>query len=148
MSQYAVGRHASDRPCPPPSSPLMSSTTFVVEGGLDASAAARRLLLERCAWASRRVRDEAALVLGELVANAVIHGGMGADSQVRIDVETRAGQLTLRVHDAGPGFVPAPPGEPAPSGGLGLVIVDQLARRWGVAGTAGANCVWCELAVT
>jgi anti-sigma regulatory factor (Ser/Thr protein kinase) len=126
---------------------LRPSTTFVVDGGLGAPAAARRLLLEHCAWGSRRSCDEAALMLGELVANAVIHGGMGIGHQIRIEVETRARSLTLRVYDAGPGFIPAAPDEPAPSGGLGLVIIDRLARCWGVVRHDDANCVWCELAV-
>jgi anti-sigma regulatory factor (Ser/Thr protein kinase) len=129
------------------SASLSRSTTFLVDGGLDAPAAARRLLAERCAWPPRRVRDETALMLAEVVANAVVHGGMGTDRQVRIDVEELERLITLRVYDAGTDFA-ATRDDWRASGGLGLVIVDQLAHRWGVARNGDGNCVWFEVAVS
>ena len=64
-----------------------------------------------------------ALVVVELVQNAVEHGGP-AGGQVTLDVRREAGRLRLRVIDSGVGV---PAGfDPARDGGLGLQIVRTL----------------------
>jgi anti-sigma regulatory factor (Ser/Thr protein kinase) len=127
--------------------PLSRTATFAVPGGLDAASVARHSILPRYSWPSPRVRDAAALMLGEVVANAVLHGGAGAGREVRIDVDVNRRAMTFSVHDPGPGFIPAPPDRPLPEGGLGLVIVDRLARRWGVVAHPRGSRVWFEVAM-
>jgi anti-sigma regulatory factor (Ser/Thr protein kinase) len=124
----------------------MSRTmTFEVAGGLDAAVAARHRLRARCAWPEGRVEDDVALMLVEVVTNAVRHGGMGPDDVVRIDVTQGPGVARVSVCDSGPGFRPGLR-EPDPaSGGWGLVLVDRLARRWGVSRRRGVNRVWFEV---
>jgi anti-sigma regulatory factor (Ser/Thr protein kinase) len=124
---------------------LSPSETFTVPGGLDAARLARQSIIPRYAWPTPRVRDAVALMLGELVANAVLHGGAGANGGVRIDVTVNHHVTTFSVHDPGTGFIPAPPERPSPSAGLGLVIVDRLARRWGVVADGGGTRVWFEV---
>jgi anti-sigma regulatory factor (Ser/Thr protein kinase) len=92
-----------------------------------------------------RLRD-AQLLVSELVANAVRHGG---HSGAAINVTVRAGPQTMRVEvsDRGAGFDPE--GLPEPSsergGGWGLPIVAALAHRWGVEHDTGTTTVWFEI---
>src|SRR5215207_4060594 len=70
------------------------------------------------------VFGDVVLVISELVTNSVRHAG----------------------RDPGPGFEPpSAPRDPAHVGGWGLVLVEQLADRWGVEHDGKANVVWCEL---
>src|SRR5207248_10404928 len=80
----------------------------------------------------------AALMVSELVTNAVLHG-TGAIT-LRIDVEANA----VRVEVADDGNVAVEP-TPAPGahGGWGLRIVEQLADEWGI--IDGSTKVWFRL---
>jgi anti-sigma regulatory factor (Ser/Thr protein kinase) len=126
---------------------LSRSTAFDVAGGLDASAAARHVLRERYRWPTPRVGENLALMLGEVVTNAVIHGGIGTHEWVRVAVVENAHTVTFSVYDPGPGFVPAERDPRQPTGGFGLMIVEALARRWGVAREGGQTRVWFEAAL-
>ena len=127
--------------------PLSRGESFDIPGGLDAGAHARRVVLAGYAWPTPRIHDAAALMLAEVVTNAVLHGGAGPHETVRIDVTVNHAAITFSVHDPGPGFIPTPPDRPASSGGLGLVIVDRLARRWGVVAGRSGTRVWFEVAM-
>jgi anti-sigma regulatory factor (Ser/Thr protein kinase) len=89
------------------------------------------------------------LLVSELVSNSVRHAGMDADEQIRLRARTGDLCAYVEVCDAGrSGQVPqrrehADPLEP---GGLGLVLVDEMADRWGVSCQAHETCVWFELA--
>jgi MEDS: MEthanogen/methylotroph, DcmR Sensory domain len=83
--------------------------------------------------------DDAALVVTELAANAIVH----ARSGFTVDLAARPDLLRISVRDASP--PPAAASLPAaPLHGLGAV--DALASRWGVErlGPAG-KAVWVEL---
>ena len=88
-------------------------------------------------WGAGDLADDAALVVTELAANAVVH----ARSGFTVIVSARADRLRIAVRDASP---PGAPLQPAPLHGLGAV--DALAWRWGVEplGDAGKS-VWVEL---
>jgi anti-sigma regulatory factor (Ser/Thr protein kinase) len=95
---------------------------------------------------SAGAQDDAALMLTELVTNAVLHAG--APSGRGIDLYIAATLLTLRteVCDGGRGFATgtvSPPSSESP-GGRGLLIVDRLASRWGTSTDEG-HCVWFEI---
>jgi two-component sensor histidine kinase len=83
------------------------------------------------------------LIINELVTNAFKHAFPG-DRPGRIDVELRrmAGVAELTVADDGVGHEPA---SPATGGGLGRVLVEQLARQLGgsvaVEGAGGTRVV-------
>lgn len=81
------------------------------------------------------------LLVSEMVSNSIRHGQGTRDVDVRIRLGRRS--IRLEVADRGPGFRP-PRSRPGPGGGWGLVIVDRLARRWGVR-SGPKTTVWLEL---
>jgi hypothetical protein len=83
--------------------------------------------------------DDAALVVTELAANAIVH----ARSGFTVDLAARPGVLRISVQDASP----APAAAALPAAPLhGLGAVDALASRWGVEPLGpAAKAVWVEL---
>jgi anti-sigma regulatory factor (Ser/Thr protein kinase) len=76
-----------------------------------------------------RMRD-VRLLVSELVTNAVRHAGGDA---VRLVITLRGTSLRIEVHDPGRGFVlKPPPDDPLRASGWGLVLVEELADRWGI----------------
>jgi len=91
-----------------------------------------------------RLRD-AQLLISELVANAVQHGGR-EDEPVTIAVRASPEAMRVEVRDHGGGFEPDALRAPstAAGGGWGLHLVASLAHRWGVDREA-PNTVWFEI---
>lgn len=85
-----------------------------------------------------------ALVVTELVANAVVHAH--AEPHLRVGWDGRT--LNLEVEDDGPGLpVLREPDALTPSG-RGLTLVDRMADDWGVAGPPEAESgkvVWARI---
>jgi anti-sigma regulatory factor (Ser/Thr protein kinase) len=104
----------------------------------DSVTTARRLVEAHTTNLDPQKRQDAALMVSELVANAVLHG-IGTIS-LRIDLE--AAVLRVEVSDEGNVAI-APSPTPGAHGGWGLRIVDQLADDWGV--LAGSTKVWFRL---
>jgi hypothetical protein len=112
----------------------------------DAPAAARHFAVGAVrGWGAGDIADDAALVVTELAANAIVH----AHSAFTLTMSARGDLVRISVRDASPlpggqvdGSGAALP--PAPLHGLGAV--DTLASRWGVEslGNAGKT-VWVEL---
>jgi anti-sigma regulatory factor (Ser/Thr protein kinase) len=91
------------------------------------------------------------LLVSELVSNSVRHAGLGEDERIRLRARRRDEECAyVEVCDAGrSGRIPAmrPQGADAlEPGGLGLVLVDEMADRWGVEYSGDETCVWFELA--
>ncbi|WP_380159641.1 ATP-binding protein [Kineococcus sp. R86509] len=89
------------------------------------------------------VRDEAELLVSELITNGVRYGA--APLVMQLICEGPAG-LRISVSDAGPG-------EPAPrqagiddESGRGMTLVDVLSKEWGVEASEAGKTVWCCLA--
>jgi anti-sigma regulatory factor (Ser/Thr protein kinase) len=108
-------------------------------------ARARRFVVE--AGAAARLpddlRESAALLVSELVTNAVVHGG----TTTTVRVGHPAGRFRVSVQDEST----AAPATGAPDGsqtsGRGLQIVAGLADRWGVDLTDRGKSVWFELSL-
>jgi anti-sigma regulatory factor (Ser/Thr protein kinase) len=108
-----------------------------------AAPAAARGALDQLTHAvsAERMRD-VRLLVSELVTNAVRHAEGAA---VRLIVSMAADVLRVEVHDPGRGFeVKPPPDDPLRASGWGLVLVAELADRWGVEGTPRTR-VWFEM---
>jgi anti-sigma regulatory factor (Ser/Thr protein kinase) len=86
------------------------------------------------------------LLTCELVNNSVLHGNASEQDVIDIELRTTSTGVRAQVTDPGPGFAPggreASLDEP---GGWGLVLVDRMAKRWGVEHD-GRTSVWFELA--
>lgn len=88
----------------------------------------------------------AALLVTEVVANAVKHGG----APIRVDARIDAGRLRVAVHDPAPGEpVPLHAGPEATSG-RGLDLVSALADSWGVEPSSAGfgKAVWFEMTLS
>ena len=104
------------------------------------------------ASAARRARDlghgaladDAALVLSELMTNALLHGG----GCTGFDVSATNGGLRVEVRDRS--RVPPMLGEPTEGSltGRGVQLIAALAARWGAEATAEGKLVWAELTGT
>lgn len=102
---------------------------------------ARRRLTER--FAAGLDKDElrdAALLISELVTNAVLHGRGHVELSARLDDD----RLTVDVADQGGGFEASGRDRGLDAvGGHGLNIVDAVASRWGI--YEGSSHVWFVL---
>ncbi|OEV05771.1 ATP-binding protein [Streptomyces oceani] len=94
--------------------------------------------------------DDAALVVTELVSNAVLHDAApGRDFTLRLTHDSGTGVVRVEVsdtHSTAQSVRPAGPGHtPVEEHGRGLLLVDALATRWGVRPLKGAGkTVWAE----
>lgn len=77
--------------------------------------------------------EATALLVSELVTNAVRHAGLRGDQWIDLAVEASSDRVRVSVTDPGHGFARPPPVPRAehPSG-WGLFLVGQVADRWGV----------------
>jgi anti-sigma regulatory factor (Ser/Thr protein kinase) len=90
---------------------------------------------------------DAAIVVSELLSNAIRHAAPLPDAQVEVTWTLDDDAVRIAVSDAGDGPLPQVT-EPAPGapGGRGLSIVESLADRWGVLREDGVTTVWAQLA--
>jgi anti-sigma regulatory factor (Ser/Thr protein kinase) len=91
--------------------------------------------------------ERAALLVSELVTNAIVH----AASDVRVRVSARP-VTRIEVEDDNPRLPDPPRSRSVPPsidalepGGLGLAIVEGLASRWGADRLPNGKVVWFEL---
>jgi anti-sigma regulatory factor (Ser/Thr protein kinase) len=90
--------------------------------------------------------DKLALLVSELVANAVRHGSRRPTDPITVRIWTSPGTVRVQVSDRGSGLgrIPRPrPGELRVRG-WGLFLVAQIADRWGKRSGARTD-VWFEL---
>jgi anti-sigma regulatory factor (Ser/Thr protein kinase) len=118
-----------------------------VPGGPHAAARARRLVEGELAgrMAPGQLADVLLLVT-ELVANGVRHGGATEDLSVHVLLQGTGPGLLVEVmnpdHAIGAVALRAP--DLSGGGGIGLHLVDRLSSRWGVRESAQTT-VWFEL---
>ena len=85
---------------------------------------------------SAALREDAQLVVSELVSNGLEHGRGGVTLSLAVSEE---GRVSGEVVDDGDGFEPPSAARPGPRG-WGLSIVAALAERWGI--QRGTTRVW------
>jgi two-component sensor histidine kinase len=118
-----------------------------VPGGPHAAARARRLVESELA--ARMPIDlvaDVCLLVTELVANGVRHGGATADRTLQVLLQGRRAGLHVEVVNADAASRRVAPRAPdmTGGGGLGLHLVDELATRWGVSDGRPTR-VWFEM---
>jgi len=90
---------------------------------------------------------DAALVVSELLSNAIRHAAPLPGSQVRVTWTLSDGALSVAVSDAGAGSLPRLTRSTSSApGGRGLGIVESLSSQWGVRRDNGETTVWAVLA--
>ncbi|HEY9476788.1 MAG TPA: ATP-binding protein [Mycobacteriales bacterium] len=96
--------------------------------------------------ASRGMVDDAALLISELVGNAVRYARPLPGGVITVSWSCSHSCLVVRVTDGG--SLDAPRlrrAGPADTRGRGLAIVDALAHSWGVDNRRNTSTVWAEL---
>lgn len=113
--------------------------------GLSAPARARHWILGVCKTCDLdHLRNDAALLVDELVTNAVLH----ARTDCVVVAEKCDDALRVEVFDGGRDIavVRAGTGRLGAQGGRGLMIVAALSTQWGVEAQATGKSVWFTLA--
>ena len=112
-----------------------------------AASLARKFISDFCTAAELPAAtcQDAALLVSELVTNAVIHGRTTATVEVHRPADT----LRVTVRDDNP-QLPAVGDSPDlnAESGRGLLIVSKTAHRWGIEAGDGGKKIWFELVVT
>ena len=122
------------------------TVSFWVPGGRRAASVARRSVLSVQAGLPGGIRHRLALLLSELVTNAIQHGGAGPSETIQIRLASSPERVRVEVFD--PGSDGPPRDRVEDIGGYGLLLVDRLADHWGRhEKDAGGSLAWFELSL-
>ena len=125
----------------------VKTVSFWVPGGRRAAGVARRSVLSVKAGIPDSVRHLVALLLSELVTNAIQHGGAGPHETVQVRLASSHERVRVEVFDPGSNGK-GPRDRLSDVGGFGLLLVDRLADDWGrEPRTRGGSLAWFELAL-
>ena len=119
----------------------------VFPGGEKAAGHARRVLAH---WLvdvmpAGRLGDMQLLVT-EIVANCVRHGGVEEDGEIDLQVNLENGVIRVEVRDTGKQLDPrVRPPDLGGGGGFGMVLVERMSSAWGVSHEPNV-VMWFELA--
>jgi anti-sigma regulatory factor (Ser/Thr protein kinase) len=117
-----------------------------IAGGPRAPERARAWLHSAADGLPEEMERNLMLLTSELVNNSVLHGRASEADMIEIELRTTDTGVFAEVSDTGPGFAPKERDrELDDPGGWGLVLVESIAKRWGVE-RAGRTRVWFELA--
>ena len=125
----------------------------IVAGNLPRAPVATRAARDLLEPLARRAPEPTAralrLLVTELVANCVVHGGNHGDIELeaRMDSERRL----IRAQVTGAAGATSPhirPSQARGAGGYGLRLVEALSARWGVHEIGGRIRVWFDLPLT
>lgn len=109
----------------------------------NASLARRFLTSTLQEWHCDRIADTAILLVGELVANVVLH----AQTAFEVTVHLEGQRLRVEVGDADARLPTRKHYSATSTTGRGLTMLDELADSWGAESTAGGKRVWFELEI-
>jgi anti-sigma regulatory factor (Ser/Thr protein kinase) len=131
------------------STPILGASKTLrlsIAGGPRAPERARAWLQSVADWLPQEVERNLLLLTCELVNNSVLHGQASETDMIEIELRRTDTGVRAEVSDPGPGFAPKERdrGLDEP-GGWGLVLVQSIAKRWGVERDGGTR-VWFELA--
>ena len=127
-------------------SPLPARQSVRLAPDRHAPEQARRFVQDACAtWGVPRLSRLAAVIVSELVTNAVVH----ARTPMELTARLSGADLCLSVRDGDPRLLASPGGGVSESAGYGrgLLIVDTMSDGWGCAPTGEGKVVWARLAV-
>ena len=129
--------------------PLVGSSKSLrlrIAGGPRAPERARAWLQSAADWLPEEIESNLLLLTCELVNNSVLHGQASEEDMIEIELRRTDTGVLAEVIDRGPGFAPKERDKDLDEpGGWGLVLVESIAKRWGVERDSGTR-VWFELA--
>ena len=131
------------------------STLLVPHAATSASIVRHRCVDElRARGVAPATIDDTALVLSELVGNAVRHGQALDGGGIEVSWQVSGPSVRIEVRDGGRGplrheaTMPMPGGGSADAeGGRGLAIVGMLSTSWGSAFDATEAVVWADIPI-
>src|ERR1700687_5697497 len=128
------------------SAALPESLELRLTRGVEAPSIARSAVLRRCGDfdLSPAEYHTLALLVSEVVSNAVLHSKGQVDTPIVLTVTLTEEAVRVTVTDAGDGFTPEPRPRKTKQGGFGLYLLEQAASSWGVDRVGGTR-VWFEL---
>ncbi|MFE9168045.1 ATP-binding protein [Streptomyces kebangsaanensis] len=98
-------------------------------------------------WGHPELAADAALLVSELGGNAVLHGCL-RDRLFRVELTLTERVVRVSVSDPKGEVLPTPrDASPDDMFGRGLLVVREVADRWGVERLTVGKSVWCELDV-
>ena len=96
-------------------------------------------------WTSCDQRQSAMLLVSELITNVLVHTDEDAVLVAQVTGAPGARRLHVEVDDRSDEMPhPRSPGEMA-SSGRGLLLIEELADRWGVDPRGDGKCIWFDL---
>ncbi|MFJ5228509.1 SpoIIE family protein phosphatase [Kitasatospora sp. NPDC088391] len=95
-------------------------------------------------WDAAGLLDDTALLVSEIVTNAIRHGA----GPVRLGLRLLATELAVEITDRSPRLPRPRSAEPDDESGRGLALVEILAQRWGVRPTESGKTTWFSLPFT
>lgn len=116
--------------------------------GATAKAAPRaRRVLDDLRELSESARDDARLLVSELVANAIYHGEFHGTDSITLETTITEGRLWVAVTNPGWSDIPhVKSADPLDTSGRGIALIESLADAWGTEMLAdGRIKVWFEL---
>jgi anti-sigma regulatory factor (Ser/Thr protein kinase) len=118
--------------------------SFTLPGGKRAAGLARQSVLSSKAGLPSTIKHRLALLVSELVTNAIQHGGAGPHETIQIRLASTRQRVRVEIHD--PGTTGKRPQPRQQETGFGLLLVDRLADGWGREETdSGGSIAWFEL---
>jgi anti-sigma regulatory factor (Ser/Thr protein kinase)/ActR/RegA family two-component response regulator len=122
---------------------VLQSERRTFPADLRSAGGARRFVagvLER--WGLHELLDSAALLVSELVTNAVIH----AHSDVELAVRLRPTRVRIEVVDSARDHVRRRDARDDEQSGRGMALIEALAVAWGIDSLLAGKSVWFEMA--
>jgi anti-sigma regulatory factor (Ser/Thr protein kinase) len=138
---------------PPPTPGACQIASCPLDPGATASGAARDFTRQILgSWGLLVLAEDAAVIVSELVTNALCHGVRDANGPVHGRVELillhRAGEMVCAVTDPGAGHPVLGAPDPAAEAGRGLNVIEALAATWGWTRLdAHKKAVWATLSI-
>lgn len=97
-------------------------------------------------WGHDDQAEVAMLLTSEAVTNAVVHGGPHEpSSRIGVEVLSNRRRARIEVSDAGAGLPQRQARNIESTSGRGLLLIDSLARQWGVIRSETRKVVWFEV---
>jgi serine/threonine-protein kinase RsbW len=116
-----------------------------------ASVKAARTLARQLAreWGLDRRGDDLALIVSELMTNAIIHAKTARGREIALTFDLNCLRLRVEVKDSGDGYPRRSDNgaENDSESGRGLTVISSLTTKWGVAERVIGKTVWAEISL-